>query len=73
MAMDQPEGMTEFMDRFFPHAFEQDRIVFLHPVTLIVEAVERGNAGLPVEVSLAEDIGQDGNEEIHIEKSEGLE
>lgn len=70
MAMDQSEGVAEFVNDLFGRSFGQQGAVGRQAVPFIVETENRSDTRAATQKGLAENIGEDGNEEVDAEQPE---
>ena len=66
MAVDEPEGMSEFMDYLLAEPLLKNGIICLYPIPFVAETVDGSNPGTTVQESLPEYIGQNGNKKVYI-------
>ena len=65
-AMDQSEGMAEFMDNFFKDTFLENHFIGWYSITFVPETIYRNDCATPFQESLAKNVSKDGNKKIHI-------
>jgi hypothetical protein len=63
--VNQSAGVAKLVDGFLGQAVEQEPVVGGQAVAGIVQPVGRHHRGAAVELRLAEDVGENGNEQIH--------
>jgi hypothetical protein len=67
VAMHQPKSMTQFMDHHLNESFQQYIVILFQSVLLVFQPVNGSNPGSSVQKGLSENIGKNGNKQIHPE------
>jgi len=63
--MDESVGVSQLVRGFLDQAVDEKVVVLGQPIMGVVETEERDDGGAPIQLSFAEDVGEDGDEQIH--------